>query len=185
MAQSDEAHDELRVRNGTRRADCSRHAVLARTRWRVARVWLACAVGFSFWGAQRGLAQVSSWKTVSLNPSGSFALDTSRVEMQADGSYDVWLQTQMARPLLWRTNNAVSQPFNRQLVHLLLRCGPSQYKMVRTIMRFGDGPPIDSSGVGPLAALRIPWSTVDARLAFGQAVDSTCAVVLQSKSSAR
>lgn len=96
------------------------------------------------------------WIAVLSDSSFEIALDTSRIERADAKSYLLWMQTRWLTPRRGSTKRTPS-PFNRELIHTFLRCEPLAYKVARTVVSLGDGPPIDSLGGGVDVARRAPW----------------------------
>ncbi len=119
------------------------------------------------------------WYTVFVDPAFRIAVDTSRVERLGNDRYLVWLQTRWNAPRQGRTKQTAT-PFNRELIHTFLRCDPTGYKVVQTVVSLNDGPPIDSVGVGQVAAKARNWAAASAGSADAGAAEQACAILRDS-----
>ena len=124
-------------------------------------------------------AFASPWQIVFANAALTIGLDTSRVERLADSTFRVWLQTRWAAPRTGSQKRTPS-PFNRELIRTYLRCNPTQYKVVSTVVSLNDGPAIDSVVVGDSAAWAGSWVLAAPQSADAGAGDRACAILRAS-----
>lgn len=95
-----------------------------------------------------------NWATVFFHTDLTVALDTTRMEPMPDGSYLLWFQK------IWVTpRKAESQPFNRELIHALVRCEPLAFKTVSVTLFFDEGPPVAKVGGSVSEATKEEWKT--------------------------
>lgn len=116
------------------------------------------------------------WVTAFTDPDFQIALDTSRIERVDADAYLVWMQTRWVTPRNGSTKRTPS-PFDRELIHTFFKCNPIAYKVARTVVVLGDGPPIDSVGTDLQTARASAWrpaSPGSADLGAGRAM---CGIV--------
>ena len=128
-------------------------------------------------------AFTAPWSTVFFDSAFRIGLDTSRVERVADDVYLIWLQTRWSAPRRGSTKTTAT-PFNRELIRTFLRCNPTQYKVVQTVVSLNDGPPIDSVGVGLAATKAGKWTSPSHGSADIGAGDRACAILRHRVASA-
>jgi hypothetical protein len=116
------------------------------------------------------------WQAVFTNPDLSVGLDTSRVERVDSVTYRVWMQTRWAAARFGSQKRTAS-PFNRELIRTYLRCNPTAYRVVGTVVSLDDGPAVDSIVVGDDAARARAWSVAEPQSADAGAGDRACAIL--------
>lgn len=95
-----------------------------------------------------------NWAIVFFHTDLTVALDTTRMEPMPDGSYLLWFQK------IWVTpRKAESRPFNRELIHALVRCKPLAFKTVSVTLFYDEGPPVAEAGGSVSEATKKEWKT--------------------------
>jgi hypothetical protein len=88
------------------------------------------------------------WRQVYLDAQYQVSVDVANVRPGPEpDSLEVWYQTRHLEP---REYNGV--PWNREVIHSLLRCDPLSFKTVLTTIFLDDGPPVAQIG-GDLASV--------------------------------
>jgi hypothetical protein len=116
------------------------------------------------------------WLIVFSDSAFQIALDTSRVTRVEANSYLLWMQTRWLVPRSGAIKRTPS-PFNRELIHTFLRCEPVAFKVARTVVSLDDGPTIDSTGAGVVAARRSAWHSSNPGSADAAAGIGTCRIL--------
>ena len=116
------------------------------------------------------------WQMVFTNVELIVGLDTSRVERVDSTTYRVWLQTRWAAASFGSRKKTPS-PFNRELIRTYLRCNPTAYRVVSTVVSLNDGAAVDSVVVSDAAARATPWAVAAPQSADAGAGDTACAIL--------
>ena len=103
---------------------------------------------------QAAFGSPENWATVFFHTDLTVALDTTRVEPMSDGSYLLWFQKTWVTP-----RKTQSRPFNRELIHALVRCEPLTFKTVGVTLFYDEGPPVAEAGGSVSEAAKEEWKT--------------------------
>jgi hypothetical protein len=92
------------------------------------------------------------WMAVAGDSLYRISIDTSRITKPTYRTYLIWYRTDHAMTHLYK-----GQPFNREIVGSLLRCGDLAYKVVSVDMSMGSDSPISQQRADPNDIALQPW----------------------------
>jgi hypothetical protein len=92
------------------------------------------------------------WMAVTGDSLYRISIDTSRITRPTYQTYLIWYRTDHAMTHLYK-----GQPFNREIVGSLLRCGDLAYKVVSVDMSMGSQSPISQQRADASDAALQPW----------------------------
>ena len=92
------------------------------------------------------------WMAVTGDSLYRISIDTSRITRPTYRTYLIWYRTDHAMTHLYK-----GQPFNREIVGSLLRCGDLAYKVVSVDMSMGSESPISQQRADASDAALQPW----------------------------
>lgn len=118
------------------------------------------------------------WVRVAQDPNYTIYVDTSFLHVQPYGIVEVWYRTDHAAP---RLHNG--QPFDREVVHALVRCRPTntlrpraglEYKISQVDMTRGGGRTVSRQRTTPQELAEQPWRAVEPEGAELMAAQAAC-----------
>ena len=92
------------------------------------------------------------WMPVAGDSLYRISIDTSRITKPTYRTYLIWYRTDHAMTHLYK-----GQPFNREIVGSLLRCGDLAYKVVSVDMSMGSESPISQQRADANDVALQPW----------------------------
>jgi hypothetical protein len=92
------------------------------------------------------------WLAVAGDSLYRISIDTSRITKPTYRTYLIWYRTDHAMTHLYK-----GQPFNREVVGSLLRCGDLAYKVVSVDMSMGSDEPISQQRADANDVALQPW----------------------------
>jgi hypothetical protein len=110
---------------------------------------LACTLGCADAAARDGR---HLWLPVAGDSLYRISIDTSRITRPTYRTYLIWYRTDHAMTHLYK-----GQPFNREVVGSLLRCGDLAYKVVSVDMSMGSASPISQQRADANDVALQPW----------------------------
>lgn len=118
-----------------------------------------------------GHDEADHWVVVAQDSNASISLDTSRIVAENGRTYEIWYRTDHAVTRLYK-----DKPFNREVVHAVLRCDDYAFRVMSTAMSVGARSPFVTQFTDSGDLARQPWRRVEPGSIEADAAHATCEV---------
>jgi hypothetical protein len=116
------------------------------------------------------------WRVVYADDAYSISIDVAHVVPGPEpDSLDVWYQTRHAA-----MRDEAGKPWNREVIHSLLRCAPISFKTVMITVFLDGGPPVAQGGGTVADVASKPWKPVQPGTPDEGSLKAACAVLREA-----
>jgi len=113
--------------------------------------------------------EATHWVVVARDSTFSISLDTSRIIARPGRIYQIWYRTDHTVTRFYR-----DEPFNRELVHAVLRCDGYTFRVMSTAMSMGSRHPVIRQVTDDRELVRQQWRGVEPGSTEADAAHATC-----------